>query len=352
MRVAFLYSWDWSHELEAYAAGRVPSHRLFGAAELRRLGFDVVTFHWGRFPRPLRKRQIWKIWQAFQLLVRQRSIECVVCTTEAPALPVLAFRSCRLLSRPVMVIAVGTLGEKYLNAQLASIRRALIRSADHVIVLAAEQIGAMTSELGIRKSRITFVPFGVDVDFFEPAAPPPPELDVISAGTNEGKDFPTLVAALDPSAVCLIVTDEDNAAKAAATPTDADVRIDHDVPIEQLRELYLSARKIVIPLRDVAFSSGQTVLLENLALGRPVIVTDVVAVRDYVDADVATIVPPGDVPAMRKALRSDLPPVCSKAVRHIRDRFTIERFADDLAGLCHQLTQTTSGGDSREEANP
>ena len=140
------------------------------------------------------------------------------------------------------------------------------------------------------------MPFGVDTEFFTPPTDDPPvEWDIAAVGTNEGKDFPTLVSALSPHERCLIVTDQRNAGQVRRTETQGAITLEHDIPILQLRALYLAARRIVVPLKHVDFSSGQTVLLETLALGRPVVVTDVLPVRDYVSPEVATLVPPGDV---------------------------------------------------------
>lgn len=90
----------------------------------------------------------------------------------------------------------------------------------------------------------------------------------VAVGTNDGKDYPSLVEALPPGVHCLIVTDEANATEArrVAEPG-ALVSFDAAVPISLLRHLYRAASVQVIPLRDVRFSSGQTVLLENFAAG-------------------------------------------------------------------------------------
>jgi glycosyltransferase involved in cell wall biosynthesis len=194
----------------------------------------------------------------------------------------------------------------------------------------------VSRRLGIPERHIRFIPFGVDTSFFAPTAETV-SWDVVSVGTNEGKDFPTLIAALSPSMRCLIVTDTQNQQQVLNTPTEATVEIDHDVPITRLRTLYASGSCHVVPLRNVPISSGQTVLLENLAMGNAVIVSDTVATRDYVSREVATLVPPGDVSAMREALSTVPARPIDAAVEHVREHFTSERFATDLAALCVEI---------------
>jgi glycosyltransferase involved in cell wall biosynthesis len=338
LRIAMLYTWDWGHEFRDFERGLVPSHRLFGAADLRTRGASVAICRWGRAPKWLRRRQLWKVWQALWVMLVQRRFDCIIATTEAPSLPVLLLRRLRLVRVPVLVLAVAVLAEKYQRGALARLRRHLLREASLVIVYASAQVPLVAGLLSLPSERVRFVPFGVDVDFFQPATPREQHVwDVLSVGTNEGKDFPTLLAALTFGERCLIVTDALNREKILRCSTAGILKLDNDVPITRLRELYGSARRQVIPLRDVEVSSGQTVFLENLAMGRPVVVSDVSAIRDYVVPGVAIIVPPGDPAALRDALASKAPPHVQEAVEHVRRHFSSARFGSTLAALCTEI---------------
>ena len=79
-------------------------------------------------------------------------------------------------------------------------------------------------------------------------------------------------------------------------------------------------------------------LLENLSMGGPVIVSDVGMIRDYVTPEVARIVPPGDVVAMRSALAEEPEPSVPAAAEHVREHFSSRRFAADLAAICRRLS--------------
>lgn len=58
---------------------------------------------------------------------------------------------------------------------------------------------------------------------------------------------------------------------------------------------------VVIPLKDIHVSSGQLVILQAMALGKPVICTDADGIRDYTSTD-TTIMIPNDVDKWKKAL--------------------------------------------------
>jgi glycosyltransferase involved in cell wall biosynthesis len=338
-----LYTWDWSYEFRDYNLGLVPAHRLCGAAELPSLGLPVRTCRWRPVPNVLRRLQVWKIWQALWVFAIQRSVGCVVATTEASALPVLLLRFVRVLRTPVIVLSVATLTDKYLDGAGGWFRRLLLRQATYVVVYATSQVQLTSELLGIEPRRVRFIPFGVDVDFFQPADGSR-EWDFVSVGSNEGKDFPTLVSSLPVGSRCLIVTSVSNQEAALATPTEGTLVVEpFYVAIHELRTLYASGGYQVIPLRDVLYSSGQTVLLENLAMGRPVIVSDTASTRDYVTPEIATVVPPGDTGAMRRALSSPPPPLVPAATKHVRRHFTSRRFARDLAALCAEVAGTRSG---------
>ncbi len=337
MLVAMLYTWDPSKEFSDFRAGQVPAHRLFGGAELPEFGVDITFCRWQWVPRRLRRLQLWKLWQTGWVLIGQRKLSCIVGTTEASALPVLLMRRMGLIRRPVVVLSVAVLADHYRSGIAGAVRRYLLRRADIVTAYASDQLPLLERRLGLSPRQVRFLPFGVDTDFFQPRERSP-RWDVVAVGTNDGKDYPTLMRALPDSWHCLIVTDAPNAAQVRSTPTRADVTLDHDVPIFQLRDHYAAARRHVIPLRPVPYSSGQTVLLENLSMGRPVIVSDVGMVRDYVTPDVARLVPPGDVEAMRSALAEEPGPSVPAAAAHVRAHFSSRRFAADLADICRGLS--------------
>jgi glycosyltransferase involved in cell wall biosynthesis len=344
--VAMLYTSDWTHELRRYRRGLVPSHRLFGFAELERLGHRVELC---RTPSGLWKLlppgTAWRIFQALWVALCQRRYACVVATTEAPALPVLLLKAAGIVRRPVIVVSVALLHAKYATGLRRALWSRCIGRADVVIVYATDQVAAVRARFDLPSGRVLAVPLGVDTEFFSPADGGRREFGdgkfVLSVGTNEGKDFATLLRAMPSGRALRVVTDACNAEVIArSSRPDVPVVVEQAVPIARLRELYLAAGVHVIPLHEAGISSGQTVLLENMALGRAMIVSDVSGIRDYVEAGVtATVVPPGDVVSLRRAIEQsfEAPAVTAQigcaAAEAARKRYSAQHFAARLSEL-------------------
>ena len=94
----------------------------------------------------------------------------VVATTEASALPVLSCRFVRVPRAPVIVLSVATPDRQVPRRRQGSLRRLLLRQADLCRVgISTSQVQLTSELLGIEPRRVLFHPFGVDVDFFQPA---------------------------------------------------------------------------------------------------------------------------------------------------------------------------------------
>ena len=300
LRLAFLYLSPWGHEFADVGRGQVPAHRLFGAAGLAARGHDVRSCaDSGRLP--------WRLRQARWALRQARAVDAFVATHEAAAEALLLLRGLRLIRRPVLVMAVAATDPRRHSRLRRRIDAWLLGRADHVTVFARSQLPDLRA-MGVQESRSSFLAFGVDIDFFRPSpATRRRPRHVLSVGTNEGKDFATLVTALPDDFTCTVVSDPANLAIAAAAAGDRPLGLglEGNVPIRNLREAYAEADVLVIPLHPRQLSSGQTVLLEVMAMDRRVVVSDVPTVRDYVSDDVTCLVPSGDPAALRRALESE-----------------------------------------------
>jgi len=77
------------------------------------------------------------------------------------------------------------------------------------------------------------------------------------------------------------------------------VSIEVDCPHDRAMSLLTGAEALVVPSRKEAFG---IVVLEAAALGKPVILTDVCGVLEWLDGSLVTIVPPADAVALGRAI--------------------------------------------------
>lgn len=177
----------------------------------------------------------------------------------------------------------------------------LVARTDMLTTLASENAQLAREHFGRDVQQVYYGLNMVDFPLQEPtqwAAHEPVRIAAI--GNDRDRDWESLVKAFrqDPRAEVRIATRR-RVSKALEA---ANVRIAPASGLKAARELYEWADVIVVPLRENTHASGITVVLEAVALGKPLIVTDIGALRDYFGPEHMTYVPPHDVPALQRAL--------------------------------------------------
>jgi glycosyltransferase involved in cell wall biosynthesis len=164
--------------------------------------------------------------------------------------------------------------------------------------------------LGIAPSKLYLVKHFVDQLFW---APQESETDMICGVGAEMRDYPTLLAALGGTDLrCHIATDHVRVdrfgfgRRVSAEEFEAGAGRHVTIgkrPAIQLRDLYARSRFVVVPLRPSDTDNGITVILEAMAMGRPVICSRTKGQVDVIEDGVTGIyVPVGDPGALRQAM--------------------------------------------------
>ncbi|WP_060856907.1 glycosyltransferase [Caballeronia sordidicola] len=140
-----------------------------------------------------------------------------------------------------------------------------------------------------------------DFPLLEPAAwQPNTPVRIGAIGNDRDRDWESLVKAFrqNPAHEVRIATRRRVSKELHA----GNVKIAPAIGLKAARELYDWADVIVVPLRHNTHVSGITVVLEAVALGKPVIVSDVGSLRDYFGSEHVFYVPPHDVQALQRTL--------------------------------------------------
>jgi glycosyltransferase involved in cell wall biosynthesis len=151
--------------------------------------------------------------------------------------------------------------------------------------------------------RVFFAPLGVASDYFVPPesfASRDPDLCLI-VGENY-RDYPTLrgvielVAYLRPKTKFVILTPPRNKELLGEHPN---LTYTSGISEDELLKLYQTASVLLMPLLD---ATANNAILEGMSCGLPVVVTDVGAVRDYVDPACGMLTKPKQARAMAEAV--------------------------------------------------
>lgn len=190
--------------------------------------------------------------------------------------------------------------------------RAFGGSLQAIVTWSSVQRAYAIERLGVAPQKIFLVKHFVDDRFWSPRER---EADGICAAGAEMRDYPTLLEALHGTDLrCHVATDHVRidrfgfgrrvSAEAFAPPAGSKVTIGR-LPLPDLRELYARSRFVVVPLRATDTDNGVNVILEAMAMGKPVICSRTRGQVDVIEEGVTGLfVPVGDARAMRAAILS------------------------------------------------
>ena len=180
------------------------------------------------------------------------------------------------------------------------IARTCLRSVHRVVSSSRTEVAYYRERFGWSDAKCVFVPLQTDLRYFD--LPPQPIEDYIIAAGRSYRDYATLARAVAGTGIrTMIVCGKSGP---GVSPLPPEIEVVTDIPLEELSRRIAASRALVLPLFDRRISTGQSVLLQGMALGRPVITTLTAGTEDYVvDGVTGVFVPPGNVDALRSAIQ-------------------------------------------------
>jgi glycosyltransferase involved in cell wall biosynthesis len=225
--------------------------------------------------------------------------------------------------------------------------RAFAETLRAIVTWSSVQRDYAIRHLGIPPGKLYLIKHFVDDVFWSPR---PREEDMICAAGAEMRDYPTLLEALRGTELrCHIASDHvrvDRFGFARRIKADAflamagkneNVSIARRTAVE-LRELYARSRFVVVPLQSSDTDNGVTVILEAMAMGKPVICSRTRGQVDVIQEGVTGLfVPVGDARALRAAMlelwnNPERAREMGRAARAYVARHRLEKFSLDVKG--------------------
>mgnify|MGYP001600219369 CR=1 FL=1 len=200
--------------------------------------------------------------------------------------------------------------------------------------------------------------FGVDTSFWSPDG----SMDggyILSVGNDARRDYELLAEAARRIPERFVVVTSRKIE--GGVPPNVEIRKGdwhaETLSDEELRSLYRGASLVALPLKDSAQHSGQSVCLQAMACGKPVVLTDTRGLwsRDMMrDGENVVLVPHGDADALVRAIRRvmDDPEERKRIGGCARETAvaegSIEGFADRLEQACQAAVSESSCRRRRE----
>ena len=239
--------------------------------------------------------------QALRLFMRRRKFDVVVTMGPRPSL------AYGLLCAALHLPSKQILTEVFLDAARpdslgwrlkTALFRLVARRALGILTNSSAEVGLIARRFGLPEDRLRFVPMHTTIA--EPQAVAENDGSVLSIGRTL-RDLEALVAAARRVDAPFVVVA--GAADRLPEPLPANVRVLRDVPLAESLGLLRKAAVVAIPLLPAERSTGQVVLFEAMALGKPVVATRAVGTADYVrDGENGLLVEPGDAGALANAV--------------------------------------------------
>ena len=272
--------------------------------------------------------------RALRVLLFDRSYDAIVSVFESNVVFILLLRRLFRFTTPILLWEVSAQGWRPRDL----VRRFVVPRVEKVLVLTRHQKEHVARTFR-PKAPPDIIGFCVDETFFHPDFARAGSY-VLSVGDDVGRDYPTLVAAWQGLDLELVL--KTRWRPAAALP----IRLlSERLSFVALRELYADASMVVLPLKATDHPTGITALFEAMAMGKPVIATDIGTTRDYiVHGETGLLVPPGDAQALRQAILDlhDAPAerrrLGENARRRIDQAFSMPAFIDRFAASIRATT--------------
>jgi glycosyltransferase involved in cell wall biosynthesis len=238
---------------------------------------------------------------------------------------------------------------------------AFAQSLRAIVTWSSAQRRYAIEHLGIAPEKIYLIKHFVDQLFFSPRER---ELDTICSAGAEMRDYPTLLEALRGTDLpCHIASDHvrvDTLGFARRIAVDRFAGLAGEnvtlgrKSLTELRELYARSHFVVVPLQESDTDNGISVILEAMAMGKPVICSRTEGQVDVIEEGVTGLfVPVGDARALRDAmLELWHDPARARAMgqaarQYVEKHHSLDKFCRDAKGA---IDASLRGRPAQDEA--
>jgi glycosyltransferase involved in cell wall biosynthesis len=251
-----------------------------------------------------------RLWHPLNVFFRSFRYDYILLNGSPRDLLVLAllklvfpFNRCRIVALDILLSQPCSLVDRIKTV----VRSALLQRVDRII-LYYKDTAAIQQHFRLPAGKFAYVPFKINrIDLVSRTAPT--DQGYVFCGGKTRRDFETLIDAVAPLScpVKIVTTPNPDIARHGSHLEDGPlpphvevVRLDGSA--EPFIELMAGARLVVLPIKPDITGVGIGVYIMAMALGKPVVITAGPSTEGLLSEDLAVVVPPRDVAALRRAI--------------------------------------------------
>jgi glycosyltransferase involved in cell wall biosynthesis len=326
------------------------------------MDYDPPWIHNHKLVRRLEERIHVDFFWAYEIAqkVKREKFDVVISMSERIAVPLCVLLDARVKHIPILL---NTMSPRWLLA----IKSLNLQSRwTHIVTYSQAEADALKTELSIGPDKISSILNYVDVDFFNPNdialdTDMPPF--IMSQGLAK-RDYPTLIRAMHklPHVTCHIsAVSAWDKFKAGYEDMDmpSNVQLKSFNHPSIIKNVMAQSRFVVIPLQadTGTWCAGSTSVLQAQAMGKPVIVTHLPGIAEYVkDGETGYLVKGNDPDAMAEAIdRLWQDPArtaeMGRAARQwVSENFSLQNYLNQFAALVKMTVKVGSAQDKSSSA--
>lgn len=299
MHIRYLFTFGRRQRLEM-SRGEYPTEMLYGLPYLRDRGYEVD--YWEQNPNkkspvtaPLYLRLMdrllsWVVGTGSNasLLLHDieniRAADVVVAQPDSVAIGAATLHMRGYITTPIVGIFMGLADRLSRLRTQHSFKYRLVRNyyenllshLKSIVVVGKGEEQFLREVFPAHLSRIHFLPFGIDTDYWHPAGSTSPAGPVLFIGIDQNRDFPLVldIARTMPDRKFIFVSSR---IKPDQVPINVELHgADWRRALlsdDQMRDLYRASAVVILPIRPCLQPSGQSVALQAMACGTPVIMS-------------------------------------------------------------------------------
>jgi glycosyltransferase involved in cell wall biosynthesis len=362
LRLAFLYMKGRAARRSEVERGMAPSEFFYGAIELARAGHEISHLELdaeaaedltgrvlGRilpsFARPVKMSPSIVV-QTLRLARQLNRADCLVATGGNVAFALAALARAGIIRRPIVGIQCGILNFPHSRARRWLSRALLLKM--HTLLFGEAELQPMRRFFDLPEEVISVNLFGVDTDFWRPHSGTLRDI-VLAIGNDARRDYSTLLAAAERVSLPVHIVTK------VPLPSVLPANVIHhhgswqgeELSDAQIRALYQRASVTVVPLHPTSQPSGQSVTLQAMACGSPVVLTETEGLwsrQQLEDGRNVLLVRPGDSGQLAARIGELIEDPGLAERLALAGRAGVERngsigeFAAEIARWCNRLT--------------